>query len=242
MPGSANLNGGVAELVLSAGPIAKFVLSVLAIFSIICWALIVEKWWEFRRIRRDSHRFIRVFRDARRFSVVYGAAKKHRESPFAQLYLAAGQELATSLGGVEIVDRVLEESDEGLAPERLDAISRSMRRAATAEVARMERYLPFLATTASSAPFIGLFGTVWGIMTSFQSIGAQGSANLAVVAPGISEALIATAAGLGAAIPAVMGYNYFVNRVKHWAAEMDGFSLELLNVFSRPLPKPARVS
>jgi biopolymer transport protein TolQ len=241
VPGNANLSGGVAELVLSAGPIAKIVLAVLAVFSIICWALIVEKWWEFRRIRRDSLRFLRLFRDARRFSVVYGAAKKHRESPLAHIYLAAGQEVASSLGGVEIVDRVLDESEEGVGPERLDSISRAMRRAAAAEIARMERYLPFLATTASSAPFIGLFGTVWGIMTSFQNIGAQGSANLAVVAPGISEALIATAAGLGAAIPAVMGYNFFVNRVKHWAVELEGFSLELLNVFGRSLPKPARV-
>ena len=136
---------------------------------------------------------------------------------------------------------MLEESEEGLGPERLDAVNRAMRRAMSAEIARMERYLPFLATTASSAPFIGLFGTVWGIMTSFQNIGAQGSANLAVVAPGISEALIATAAGLGAAIPAVMGYNFFVNRVKYWAVEMEGFALELLNVFARSLPKPARV-
>jgi biopolymer transport protein TolQ len=186
-------------------------------------------------------RFLRVFREARRFSVIYGAAKKHRDSPFAQIYLAAGQEVASTLGGVEIVDRVLEESEEGLGPDRLDSVSRAMRRAASAEIARMERYLPFLATTASSGPFIGLFGTVWGIMTSFQSIGAQGSANLAVVAPGISEALIATAAGLGAAIPAVMGCNYFVNRAKHWAVEMDGFMLELLNLLARSLPKPARV-
>ena len=105
----------------------------------------------------------------------------------------------------------------------------------------MERYLPFLATTASAAPFIGLFGTVWGVMSAFHGIGQQGSASLAVVAPGISEALIATAAGLGAAIPAVMGYNFFVNRVKHWAGEMDGFSLDLLNMFARPLSRPARV-
>jgi biopolymer transport protein TolQ len=241
VPGNANLNGGVAELVLSAGPVAKLVLSVLALFSIICWALIVEKWWEFRRVRTDSLRFLRIFREARRFSVVYGAAKKHRDSPFAQIYLAAGQEVASTLGGVEIVDRVLEESEEGLGPDRLDAVNRAMRRAASAEIARMERYLPFLATTASSGPFIGLFGTVWGIMTSFQSIGAQGSANLAVVAPGISEALIATAAGLGAAIPAVMGYNYYVNQVKRWAVEMDGFTLELLNLLARSLPKAARV-
>jgi biopolymer transport protein TolQ len=234
------MNGGIAELVISAGPVAKFVLSVLALFSVICWALIVEKWWEFRRISRDSGRFLRLFRDARRFSVVYGAAKKHRDSPLAQVYLAAGQEAASMLGGAEIVDRVLEE-EEGLGHERLEAVGRAMRRAATIEIARMERYLAFLATTASSAPFIGLFGTVWGIMTSFQGIGTQGSANLAVVAPGISEALIATAAGLGAAIPAVMGYNYYVNRVKHWAIEVDSFSLELLNVLGRSLPKPARV-
>jgi biopolymer transport protein TolQ len=240
VPGTANLNGGIAELVLSAGPVAKFVLAVLALFSIVCWALIVEKWWEFRKIRRESVRFIRVFRDARRFSLVYGAAKKHRESPLAQLYLAGGQEVAAAMGGVEVADRMLEDGDEGLAPDRLDAVNRAMRRAAGSEIERMERYLPFLATTASSAPFIGLFGTVWGIMTSFQNIGAQGSANLAVVAPGISEALIATAAGLAAAIPAVIGYNYFVNRVRHWATEMDGFILDLLNVLSRPMTKLTR--
>ena len=114
MPGNASLNSGIAELVLSAGPIAKIVLGVLAVFSIICWALIVEKWWEFRRVRRDSARFLRVFREARRFSVVYGAAKKYRDSPLAQVYLAAGQEMASMLGSVEVVDRVLEESDEGL--------------------------------------------------------------------------------------------------------------------------------
>ena len=237
MPGNANLNSsGIAELVLTAGPIAKVILGVLAVFSIICWALIVEKWWEFRRVRRESARFLRVFREARRFSVVYTAAKKYRDSPLAQVYVGAGQELTSMLGGVEIVDRVLEESDEGLGADRLDAINRAMRRVGAAEISRMERYLPFLATTASSAPFIGLFGTVWGIMTSFQGIGAQGSANLAVVAPGISEALIATAAGLGAAIPAVMGYNFFVNRTKRWATELDGFTLELLNTFARPAP------
>jgi len=242
LPANPSLNGGVADLVLSAGPVAKFVLAVLALFSVICWALIVEKWWEFRKIRRESTRFMRVFREARRFSLVYGAAKKHRESPLAQMYLAGGQEVAATFGSGEMADRFLEDSDEGMPLDRLDSINRAMRRAAGSEIERMERYLPFLATTASSAPFIGLFGTVWGIMTSFQSIGAQGSANLAVVAPGISEALIATAAGLGAAIPAVMGYNFFVNRVKYWAGEMDGFALDLLNVFARSTQKPTRVS
>src|SRR5438046_700910 len=116
----------------------------------------------------------------------------------------------------------------------VEVAQRAMRRAAGHEVSRLERYLPFLATTASAAPFIGLFGTVWGIMAAFQGIGQQGSASLAVVAPGISEALIATAFGLGAAIPAVIGYNYFVNRVKHWSAEMDGFALDVLNLLARP--------
>jgi biopolymer transport protein TolQ len=243
VPGTGGLNGGAAELVLSAGPVAKFVLAVLACFSIVCWALIVEKWWEFRKIRRESVRFRQVFREARRFSVVFGAARKHRDSPLGQLYVAAGQELVNAYGNAESVDHVLEDPDEGLPQERLDGASRALRRASASEIARMERYLPFLATTASSAPFIGLFGTVWGIMSSFQNIGSQGSANLAVVAPGISEALIATAAGLGAAIPAVMGYNFFVNRVKRWAMEMEGFTLDLLNALARPAqaPKMARV-
>ena len=241
MPGTATANAGISELILSAGPVAKFVLVLLALFSVVCWALIVEKWWEFRKIRRDTTSFIRIFREARRFSAVYAAAKKHRESPLAQLYLAGGQELATAFGGAEAIDRMLEDGEEGLGPEMLDTLNRAMRRAAGSEVERMERFLPFLGTTASSAPFIGLFGTVWGIMTSFQSIGAQGSANLAVVAPGISEALIATAAGLAAAIPAVMGYNYYVNRVKYWASEMDGFLLDLVNAFARSAHKAARL-
>ncbi len=240
MPTNGGMTIGVLDLVLNAGPVAKFVLIVLAIFSILCWALIIEKWWQFRRIRLESMRFLRAFRDGRRFSIVYGAARKHRESPLAQLYSSAYQEVAGTNPLPEMVDQILDDPEEGLPAERLEAVNRAMRRAAAAEVARMEHYLPFLATTASASPFIGLFGTVWGIMESFRGIGAQGSASLAVVAPGISEALIATAAGLGAAIPAVMAYNFFVNRVKHWASEMEGFSLDLLNLFQRPAPRTAR--
>src|SRR5205814_3416393 len=116
----------------------------------------------------------------------------------------------------------------------LAAVDRALLRASVVEVNKLERRIPFLATTASIAPFIGLFGTVWGIMAAFQGIGQQGSASLAVVAPGISEALIATAFGLGAAIPAVIGYNYCVNRVKHWSGEMDGFALDVLTLLARP--------
>jgi biopolymer transport protein TolQ len=216
---------------MSAGPVAKAVLVILLVFSIVSWALIVEKWWQFRRLRRQTLAFHRVFREGRRPSFVQATAKKFRESPLAQLYGACYQELS---GVGEVVDHLLDDAEEGLPPERLEMVDRTLRRTSALEIARLERYLPFLATTASATPFIGLFGTVWGVMSAFQGIGQQGSANLAVVAPGISEALIATAAGLGAAIPAVIGYNYFVNRVKHWATEMEGFSLELLNLFCRP--------
>ena len=236
MPTSDSLNAGILEILWNAGPVAKVVLGVLLLFSIVSWALIVEKWWQFRRVRRQTLGFVKVFREARRPSVVHAAARKHRDSPLAQLYAAAYTEIS---GVPDVIEHVVDD-DDGLPAERLDAVHRAMRRAAGLEVAQLERYLPFLATTASSTPFIGLFGTVWGIMSAFHGIGAQGSASLAVVAPGISEALIATAAGLAAAIPAVMGYNYFVNRVRHWATEMDGFMLDLLNVLARPVPKLAR--
>jgi len=239
VPTADALTSGVLELIWNAGPVAKLVLAVLLFFSIVSWALIVEKWWQFRRVRRQTLGFIKVFREGRRPSMVQMAAKKFRESPLAQLYAAAYQEVA---GIPEVAEHMLEDVDEGVTPERLESVHRALRRAAGLEVAQLERYLPFLATTASSTPFIGLFGTVWGIMSAFHGIGAQGSASLAVVAPGISEALIATAAGLGAAIPAVIGYNYFVNRVKHWATEMDGFTLDLLNLLSRPVPKAARAA
>ena len=232
------MSSNVLDPILQAGPLARFVLGVLLFFSVICWALIVEKWWEFRAIKRDSKRFTRFFREGRRFSLIYGAAKKFRASPLAQLYSAAGLELSTVYGGVDQVDAALEDG-EGLPRDAIDATHRAMRRATEIEVARMERYLPFLATTASAAPFIGLFGTVVGIMSAFHGIGEQGSASLAVVAPGISEALIATAAGLGAAIPAVMGYNFFINRTRRLATEMDGFTLELVNIFARPAPAKA---
>ena len=237
MPTSDSLNAGILEILWNAGPVAKVVLGILLLFSIISWALIVEKWWQFRRVRRQTLAFVKVFREGRRPSIVHAAARKYRDSPLAQLYAAAYTEVS---GLPDVLDHVIEDGDDGLPSERLDAVHRAMRRAAALEVAQLERYLPFLATTASATPFIGLFGTVWGIITAFHGIGAQGSASLAVVAPGISEALIATAAGLAAAIPAVMGYNYFVNRVRHWATEMDGFMLDLLNVLARPVSKLAR--
>ena len=225
---TSDAGAGVLELVWNAGPVAKFVLAVLALFSVVSWALIVEKWWQLRRVRSQTLAFLKIFREGRRASSLQGVAKKNRDSPLAQIYAAAYQEAADGDD--------LDYADD-MVGERLSSAQRAMRRTAGLEIAQLERYLPFLATTASATPFIGLFGTVWGVMSAFHGIGSQGSASLAVVAPGISEALVATAAGLAAAIPAVIAYNYFVNRVKHWATEMDGFSLELLNLMSRPAPK-----
>lgn len=237
MPSSEALGSNVLDLVLQAGPVAKAVLALLAVFSIVSWALIVDKSWQLRRVRVQTIAFLRAFREGRRPSIVLGSARKLRESPLALLYIAAHQEAS---GISEVVDHGPDDAEEGLGGERLDAVHRAMRRASAIEIARLERSLPFLATTASATPFIGLFGTVWGIMASFHAIGQQGSANLAVVAPGISEALIATAMGLAAAIPAVIAYNYFVNRVKHWATEMEGFTMDHLNRVSRPVPKLSR--
>ena len=237
MPPSESLGSNVLDLVLQAGPVAKAVLALLGVFSVVSWALIVDKWWQLRRVRNHTVAFLRAYREGRRPSVVVAAAKKLRESPLAQLYIAAHQEVS---GISDVVDHVLDDNEDGLGGERLEAVHRAMRRTSALEIARLERYLPFLATTASATPFIGLFGTVWGIMGSFHGIGQQGSANLAVVAPGISEALIATAFGLAAAIPAVIAYNYFVNRVRHWATEMEGFTMDLLNLVARPVHKLAR--
>lgn len=233
--------GSLGELIASAGLVAKFVLLVLFLLSVICWAIILQKAMQFRHINRETHRFLKVYRESRRFSVVAGGAKRLRASPLARVYSAAYQELGGTGNPLpDVMDGPQDPTEDGIGPERLESVLRAMRRVQSTEIERMERYLSFLATTASAGPFIGLFGTVVGIINSFQSIGAQGSASLAIVAPGIAEALIATAAGLMAAIPAVVGYNYYVGKVRHWATEMDNFALELANLVERRLVRTAK--
>jgi len=211
--------------------------------SVISWSIILYKLWAFSRSARHTSQFLDVFRRSQKFSEVQAVCRSVAESPLVGLFQSGYTELTAQLR-----QSTPEESPNpagvGGRPtlKSLTAVDRSLMRASAIEVNKLEHRIPFLATTASMSPFIGLFGTVWGIMTAFQGIGQQGSANLAVVAPGISEALIATAAGLGAAIPAVMGYNFFVNRTKHWAMEMEGFTLDLLNAFARPVQKMARVA
>lgn len=207
------------DLVLSAGAVAKSLLVVLLLFSMICWTIVFDRFWLFRRLKRHTTHFLRGFSGDNDLLNTYAMAQKFNASPMAKMFCTAYDKMKRG------------PNDKGDS-RNIEVAIRAMRQASSREISKMERYLPFLATTASTAPFIGLFGTVWGIMESFRGIGSLGSASLAVVAPGISEALIATAAGLGAAIPAVMAYNFFVNRVKHWAVEMDNFRLELTNLLT----------
>ena len=216
------------ELITNAGLVVKLVLVVLAYFSVTSWAIIIYKTLAIQRATRDSARFLDFFWATRRFDAVSQGLGNFRYSPLAVLFRDVYQELLQSR-------RSGEGASEGLDADlgEQERVARVLRRATTSETHRLEKYLAFLATTGSAAPFIGLFGTVWGIMDAFHGIGKSGSASLAVVAPGISEALVATAIGLVAAIPAVIGYNHFVNKVNVLLGEMDNFSQEMLNIVQR---------
>jgi biopolymer transport protein TolQ len=205
----------VIHLILQAGGMVKFVLLLLLFFSVMSWAIIVYKHRALSRAARQSDEFVAAFRSARNAKdakELVTLAKKFQASPQANVFLAVHAE------GSRI---------------SRDETRRALKRYATLEAAVLESHLTFLATTGSTTPFIGLFGTVWGIMNAFRGIGAAGSASLAVVAPGIAEALVTTAAGLAAAIPAVMAYNYYLSRTRRMIIEMDDFSEELLEFFSR---------
>ena len=217
------------ELVLNAGPVVKLVMAVLVYFSVVSWAIIFYKLLVIHRATRDSLRFLDFFWAKKRFDTISLGLKDYAHSPLTVLFRDGYQELAKGQRKREGDDEHPLSADLGGSGN----VARALRRATTQEMHRLEKYLTFLATTGSTAPFIGLFGTVWGIMDSFHGIGKTGSASLAVVAPGISEALIATALGLAAAIPAVVAYNHFLNKVNVLTGEMDNFSQEFLNIVER---------
>jgi biopolymer transport protein TolQ len=232
------LQGDVVALVARAGPVAWAVLLILAFFSVASWGIILYKLWVFRRVERDTGRFLDVFRRSSKFSEVHAVCKSLEGSALVGLFQSGYAELNSQLRQNPEPAAVAQAGSPAVVVKRptlksLQAVDRALLRAASVEIGKLERRVPFLATTASITPFIGLFGTVWGIMTAFQAIGAVGSSNLAVVAPGIAEALIATAAGLFAAIPAVYFYNHFTAQVKQLAAQMDDFALEFLNIAER---------
>lgn len=223
------------SIILGAGYVVKGVMVVLLTFSIVCWGIILTKAIALSRARKDTQLFFDAFRESRKFSVLYAEAKQFTFSPLAHVFKAGYAELSRLSRIQSSAQKAPEDSPQEMEYERtaMDNVVRSLQQAVTAERARLERGVNFLATTGSSAPFIGLFGTVWGIMESFRQIGVMKSASLAVVAPGIAEALIATAAGLAAAIPAVIFYNYFLSRINSISTEMDNFSSELINIIER---------
>ena len=228
---SGSFNGSLLSMILDAGLMVKFVLLLLFIFSVVSWAIIFLKYRYYRKIKKENEMFDADYSRSSKLSDVLPAAKKYSYSTTAEVFRVGYAELTK-------INKPLKESAQGsdeISLSSLDNLERSLSKACNTEMTKLESALGFLATTGSASPFIGLFGTVWGIMDTFKGIGARGSATLAVVAPGISEALIATAAGLAAAIPAVIFYNYFLNQSKNMVQEMENFSAEFLNIVERYL-------
>lgn len=233
------------SLVVQAGVVAQAVLLILLGCSLMSWTLIFMKFGVFRRGRRESAQFLHIFRSAKNLTTVFEESKRFTRSPVVSVFQEGYRELSQLVKGGQGPATQWPTANEpratvtevSLHKDPLDLISRTLRHASMKEVAQQERYLIFLATTGNVTPFIGLFGTVWGIMNAFASIGQAGSANLGAVAPGVAEALITTAAGLGAAIPAVVAYNYFLNRVRRQATEMELFGLEFLTLAERILAR-----
>jgi biopolymer transport protein TolQ len=223
---------GVVDLLLGTGPVVQAVLWLLVAFSIGSWGIILYKLVQISRARRESERFTTIFWESKNLASIHNASVEMGRSPVAQVFRAGYRELlqltrakrqavgaessgfSTDLGGVENV-------------------TRAMRRQMNVEVTKLEAGITFLATTGSTCPFIGLFGTVWGIMTAFLGLSASHTSNIQAVAPGIAEALITTAVGLVAAIPAQMFYNLLIARVRVLATEMENFISEFLNIAER---------
>lgn len=213
------------DMIVGAGIMVKFVLIILFVFSVLSWAIIIYKYRIIRKMEKESGVFLEFFWHKRQFASIFEAASTYRWTPLARLFAAGYNELLQA--------RTQKREDAQFFIGETDSIQRALKKAMSVEISRMERAVSFLATTGNTTPFIGLFGTVWGIMNSFSGIGAKGSASLAVVAPGISEALIATAMGLVAAIPAVVAYNHFVTRINRMALEMENFAGDFLNIVER---------
>jgi biopolymer transport protein TolQ len=197
---------------------------------VVSWGIVFYKYHQLRSARTQSEQFLEIFWDSRNLASIHDASRDLKSSPLAQVFRAGYEEL------LRVTRRKKESpSNEGLTTELggVDNVSRAMKRAMNVELTQLEKSLTFLATTGSTAPFIGLFGTVWGIMNAFRGLSVTHSSSIQAVAPGIAEALIATAAGLAAAIPAVMAYNHFFQKIRVIGAEMENFSDEFLNIAER---------
>ncbi len=225
----------ITNMILHAGPVGQFVMLTLLLFSITSWAIVFMKVRLFKRVKEDSEEFLETFWSSTNLSEAHKTSEEFEYSPEAAVFAAGYTEL-------QKINKIRNRTDEKAVKESLDMqlatmdnLKRAMRKAHFQHINQLGSSLPFLATTGSAAPFIGLFGTVWGIMVSFHDIGQRGSASLAVVAPGISEALVATAAGLAVAIPAVIAYNHFSNKLDGVDSEIDDFCTDFLNLVERDL-------
>jgi biopolymer transport protein TolQ len=226
------------NMVSNAGLMVQFVLLMLLFFSITSWAIILIKYRYIKRAYQESAAFTELFWKSKDLSNAYRQAKELEGSPIARIFRIGYVELKKiSQSGISEGNDAGQDRSSGLGSRfaGMDNIKRALRRAINTETTRMTQMVPFLATTGNTAPFIGLFGTVWGIMNSFHGIGLRGSASLAVVAPGISEALVATAAGLAVAIPAVIAFNYFMQKIKILESELNSFSADFLNIIERDI-------
>jgi len=222
------VGGEIIDLVRETGAVAQAVLLVLLAFSLISWAIILSRWSMLKRARVQSGRFLRAFRRAQRLQDINSVSEQFRPSPLVGVFQSGFREYERQVGASGGLRNPL-------------AVQRTMQIAASEEMTRFERNLPWLAITAAVTPFVGLFGTVWGIIDAFHGLGTSGAATLRAVAPGISEALITTAAGLAAAIPAVIAYNLIGGSLRDFAARCDDFSLEMLNAVERQ-PMAPRVA
>jgi biopolymer transport protein TolQ len=229
----------IIGLISHTGPVALGVLGFLLVFSVVSWAIIFGKLWMFRRAHGESAQFLRLYQETKNLKATYEDSKRFGRSPVASVFREGYSELRRAVeetsnpGGGGSGEGNPKSQDLIISLEPTQRLDRALRRASLREVAQMERHLIFLATTGNVAPFVGLFGTVWGIMNSFLGLAGAGSASLAAVAPGIAEALVTTAAGLAAAVPAVIGYTYFLSRVRGLAAQMDMFAMDFLSLSER---------
>jgi biopolymer transport protein TolQ len=218
------VGGEVVDMISDTGAVAKLVLLALLAFSLISWAIILTKWRLLRRARLQSGRFVRAFRKAQRLQDIAAVADQFHPSPLVGVFEGGFEEYKQQVGSFGTL-------------RNLTAVQRGMQIGASEEITRLERNMPWLAITAAVTPFIGLFGTVWGIIDAFHGLGTAGAATLRAVAPGISEALITTAAGLAAAIPAVIAYNLIGASIREFAARGDDFALEVLNAVEHTQPQ-----
>ncbi|HUZ46702.1 MAG TPA: MotA/TolQ/ExbB proton channel family protein [Terriglobia bacterium] len=217
--------GNISQYLESTGLVARIVLLILLFFSVFSWAIIFQKFRSFKSALVDSQEFLRVFRQSKKLSDIRSSCTLLKDSPLPEVFLSGYREIENQATVSENPGKTVIRS--------FESVRRSLQIASTAELSRLEQRLSWLATTAATSPFIGLFGTVWGIMDAFHGLGTGGAASLSSVAPGISEALITTAAGLFAAIPALIAYNQFLQRLKEFGSMLDDFALEFLNMTER---------